>query len=300
MVSRTNTRALASILIARDENADFVGLVADYIFSDGSLTYIAERVEKASIQAAFTVDFWVKGEAAGPIFGNSHADDGTLSIPPHKMMQVFGENISARVYFNDTGPHLKSIPSDPSRMYCRLSNGLRIDNLQPQLFFASPSVIRDFWSIGLPMTDNGFVDLVLTAVGDFRTSEMLVDPARFGCIVLDYDEGERARTGHYPERVQKSGHSWQDSRALASIGHLEQYPDCCRKRQRRAALMRRPECDGDLGEQRRDPQRDLDRANSGKAMDGEAGAGGDVCCPHCPDQQPDDASESQNRDDPVI
>jgi len=190
-----------SIFIARDENADFIGLVADYIFSDGSMTFLAERVERANMQAAFTVDFWVAGETAGPSFDRLYANDGSLSISTHEMLQIYGENMSARIHFNETGAHMQSIPSNPSRMYYRLSNGLRIDNLQPQLFFATSDVLQGLWFNGLPMTDNGLIDLVFTAIGNLDTSEMLVDPTRFGCIVLDYDEEERAKTGHYPERI---------------------------------------------------------------------------------------------------
>lgn len=194
----------AAILIARDENADFVGLVADYIFSDGSLSFLAEQAEQAHLQAGFTVDFWVAGEAAAPVFDSLIAEDGTLSISPLRMNAIFAENSSARLHFNEAGPDLDSIPSDPSRMYTRLPNGLRIDNLQPQLFFATPELLRKFWSIGLPMTDNGLVDFVLMANGSFEGSDMLVDPERFGCIVLDFDEEERAKTGHYPERLRSS------------------------------------------------------------------------------------------------
>ncbi|UUX51658.1 tetratricopeptide repeat protein [Nisaea acidiphila] len=192
----------ASISIARDENAEFVGLVADYIFSDGSMSFIADQVQEADMQAAFTVDFWVAGEAATPVFDSLLSDDGTLSISAQRMMQVFSENSSARIHFNEAGRGLGSIPSDPSRIYNRLPNGLRIDNLQPQLFFATPEFLRDVWLLGLPMTDNGLVDLVFTGEDKSERCRILVDPHRFGCVVLDFDEEERAATGHYPERLQ--------------------------------------------------------------------------------------------------
>lgn len=201
----------ASMFLARDEEADFIGLVADYIFSDGSMAYLAERAEAAGLKAAFTVDFWVAGEAAEPVFDGMIAADGSLSISPEEMVRIFADNSSARIYFNAAGPTLDSIPSDPSRLFTRLPNGLRIDNLQPQLFFATPEVLKGFWFPRLPMTDNGLVDFVLMSTGSLENSEVLVDPQRFGCIVLDYNEEERAKTGHYPARLK----SWNCVRDLA-------------------------------------------------------------------------------------
>ncbi|WP_193183880.1 tetratricopeptide repeat protein [Nisaea sediminum] len=199
----------ASMFLARDEGADFIGLVADYIFSDGSMAYLLERAETAGLKAAFTVDLWVAGEAAEPVFDGMIAADGSLSISPEEMVRVFAGNSSARIYFNAAGPTLDSIPSDPSRLFTRLPNGLRIDNLQPQLFFATADVLKGFWFPRLPMTDNGLVDFVLMSTGSLDDSEVLVDPQRFGCIVLDYNEEERAKTGHYPARL-KSRNSVRD------------------------------------------------------------------------------------------
>ena len=75
--------------------------------------------------------------------------------------------------------------------------------MQPQLIYASSTALKRIWSHNLPMTDNGFVDIFEIANDGIETGEMLVDLERFGCIALDPDEEERARTGHYPRDLAR-------------------------------------------------------------------------------------------------
>lgn len=192
-----------SIFVARDEGADFMGLVADYIFADGSLSHLADLFENKGKRSAFTVDFWVSITGTG-VYDEARSDDGTLSVSAREMSDIFCSHTSSRIHFNEAGPELESIPSDPSRIYNRIPNGLRIDNLQPQLFYARPEVLRNFWFAGFPMTDNWLVDMVHAASGTFDDMEMLVDGDLFGCTVLDFDEEKRAATGHYPPRISST------------------------------------------------------------------------------------------------
>ena len=190
----------ASIFIARDEDADFMGLVADYIFADGSLPYLADLFDNKGKRSVFTVDFWVSISGASA-YDEARSDDGTLSVSTREMLDLFCSHTSSRIHFNEAGPDLSSLPSDPSRIYTRIPNGLRIDNLQPQLFYARPEVLQNLWFPGFPMTDNWLVDMIHAASGTFDDMEMLVDCNLFGCTVLDLDEEQRVATGYYPSRM---------------------------------------------------------------------------------------------------
>ncbi len=207
-----------SIFIARDEDADFMGLVADYIFADGSLSTLADLFEDKGKHSAFTVDFWVAMAGTGS-YDLARSNDGTLSVSMREMLDIFCSHTSSRIHFNEAGPELDSIPSDPSRIYSRIPNGMRIDNLQPQLFYARPEVLRNLWSMRFPMTDNGLVDMIRAASDSFDDMEMLVDGDLFGCTVLDFDEEHRAATGYYPSRMNSTD-PVQDLAAQISRSHL--------------------------------------------------------------------------------
>jgi tetratricopeptide (TPR) repeat protein len=193
----------ASICIARREQADFVGLVADYVFSSGSFGYLAAETAANGIAAAFTVDLPIHDRAL-PVLDGFRSSEGGLEVPADSMIGIFLEHPSHRVPAYEIGPELASIPSDPSRLNLRLEKGWRLASMQPQLFYLSSVLLAELWYPGLPATDNGTADMVMSVLGAPEPMRMLNLPEHFCCAVIESGDESRAEKGYFSERCDSA------------------------------------------------------------------------------------------------
>jgi len=204
-VSQVNYRAMliaewVPMCIGATEDADCITLSADYFFSQSAFSYIGRRLEEGEADVFFSLDYPISSSAVSEI-EKWRVSDGTLEIPEHALGQFFLENMSSRVdpYFVD--PADSTVPSDPSRIYSRLEHGILMRSLQPQLIYASSSLLKRLWGLRLAATDNGFADAALAVLGGFERMEMLVQPDLFGCAVIEDREKDRMASGQIPSRV---------------------------------------------------------------------------------------------------
>lgn len=188
-----------SICIARQEAADFVGLVADYMFADGALGYLASETAADRMAAAFTVDLPFREDGLSA-FRACRTPAGTLDIPARTMVDAFLGHPSSRVSAHEVGVGCKTIPSGPSRLNARFGGGWCIASMQPQLFFVNAALAGDLWYPDLPATDNGFADMALNALGSTERMRMLNEPMRFGCVAIERGDDARAAEGEFADR----------------------------------------------------------------------------------------------------
>lgn len=218
-----------SLAVARADGADFLGLVADYLFSDGALGYLGQSLAAGGKDAFYTVDLPVSPAGAAR-FESFRLPDGGLAIPAARMAGIFLDHPSERIGFYNIGPGEKTVPSDASRLNIPFAGGIRIASMQPQLFYVRAGVLDRLWFPDLWATDNGFADLALAVIGDPERMEMLVDLDRFACAVLEVEEADRGRSGYFPKRqpstdqiadlaglVRRSG--FQTPARLWALGH---------------------------------------------------------------------------------
>ncbi|UUX51659.1 hypothetical protein NUH88_08145 [Nisaea acidiphila] len=189
----------ASINIARSEKADFIGLVADYVFSDGSLGYVADAIAAGRFDAAFTIDLPVQDSALED-FALYRQSGGALEIPSRAMVDVFLNHPSSRVSAYEVGPGIDSALSDPSRLNLRLADGWRIYTMQPQLFYLRASLSAEVWVSNLPATDNGVADACFAALGSPEKMRILTDPDQFCCSVVEAGDEGRLEKGYFAVR----------------------------------------------------------------------------------------------------